>query len=136
MKIDISFLPALAATFMLVFARIGIMVMLLPGLGEMTVPSRVRLTIALVLTAVIMPLHRNDYQIDMRAFGPVLMTLGQELLIRRLEGEAGRINGRFAQLDWTPRPAAREMSFGTASSSRKNPLAPIPAGSKTSNAPS
>ena len=48
------------------------MVMLLPGLGEMSVPARVRLTIALVLTAVLMPLHRNAYQIDLRAFGPVL----------------------------------------------------------------
>ena len=52
------------------------MVMLLPGLGELTVSPRVRLTIALVLTAVIMPLHRAEYQIDLRAFG-----LGQELLV-------------------------------------------------------
>ncbi len=41
---------ATAATFMLMFARIGTMVMLLPGLGEMSVPARVRLTVALVLT--------------------------------------------------------------------------------------
>ena len=34
MQIDISFLPALAAAFMLVFARVGTMMMLLPGLGE------------------------------------------------------------------------------------------------------
>ena len=67
MQIDVSFLPAYAAAFMLSFARIGTMVMLLPGLGEMTVSPRVRLTIALVLTAVIMPLHRTDYQIDLRA---------------------------------------------------------------------
>ena len=36
MRIDISFLPALAAAFLLVFARVGTMVMLLPGLGDMT----------------------------------------------------------------------------------------------------
>ena len=59
MRIDINFLPALAATFMLVFARIGTMVMLLPGLGEMSVPVRVRLTVALVLVAVLLPLHRG-----------------------------------------------------------------------------
>ncbi len=51
MRIDVSFLPALAAAFMLVFARIGTMVMLLPGLGELSVPVRVRLTVALVLAA-------------------------------------------------------------------------------------
>ena len=66
MKIDVSFLPALAATFMLVFARIGTMVMLLPGLGELSVPVRVRLTVALVLTAVLLPLHRNAYALDLR----------------------------------------------------------------------
>ena len=43
MRIDISFLPALAAAFMLVFARIGAMVMLLPGLGEPNIPVRVKL---------------------------------------------------------------------------------------------
>ena len=51
MRIDISFLPALATAFLLTFARVGAMVMLLPGVGELSVPSRVRLTIALVLTA-------------------------------------------------------------------------------------
>jgi flagellar biosynthetic protein FliR len=81
MQIDVSFLPVLAAAFLLSFARVGTMVMLLPGLGELTVSPRVRLTIALVLTAVIMPLHRTEYQIDLRALGPVLLTLGQELLI-------------------------------------------------------
>jgi len=34
MRIDVSLLPALAAAFMLVFARVGAMVMLLPALGE------------------------------------------------------------------------------------------------------
>ena len=47
MRIDVSFLPLLGATAMLMFARIGTMVMLLPGLGELSVPPRVRLTIAL-----------------------------------------------------------------------------------------
>ena len=61
----VSFLPVLAAAFLLSFARIGTMVMLLPGLGELNMPPRVRLTIALVLTAVMLPLHRTDYHIDL-----------------------------------------------------------------------
>ena len=64
MRVDISLLPALAAAFMLVFARIGAMVMLLPGLGESSIPVRVKLAIALMLTLVILPLHRSAYQID------------------------------------------------------------------------
>jgi flagellar biosynthetic protein FliR len=91
MRVDISFLPALAAAFMLVFARIGTMVMLLPGLGEMSVPVRLRLTIALALAAVMLPLHRAAYQIDLRAFGPVLTMLGAELLIGAVLGMTARL---------------------------------------------
>jgi flagellar biosynthetic protein FliR len=91
MKIDISFLPALAATFMLVFARIGTMVMLLPGLGELSVPVRVRLTVALVLAAVLLPLHRNAYSVDLRSFGPVVALLGQELFIGAVLGLTARL---------------------------------------------
>jgi hypothetical protein len=37
MHIDLSFLPALGAAFLLVFARTGTMLMLLPGLGEQNI---------------------------------------------------------------------------------------------------
>jgi flagellar biosynthetic protein FliR len=91
MKIDISFLPAVAAAFLLVFARIGTMLMLLPGLGEVSVPVRVRLTIALVLAAVLLPLHRNAYHLDLRSFGPVLVMLGEELFIGAVLGFTARL---------------------------------------------
>jgi len=91
LRIDVSFLPALAAAFMLVFARIGTMVMLLPGLGELSVPPRVRLAVALVLTAIMMPLHRSAYQLDLRAMGPVLLMLGQELMIGAVLGLTARL---------------------------------------------
>ena len=91
MRIDVSFLPALAAAFMLVFARIGTMVMLLPGLGELSVPVRVRLTVALVLAAVLLPLHRGAYQLDLRAFGPVLAMFGEEIFIGAVLGLTARL---------------------------------------------
>jgi flagellar biosynthetic protein FliR len=91
MRIDISFLPVLGAAFMLMFARIGTMVMLLPGLGELSVPVRVRLVVALVLTAVLFPLHRDAFQIDLRSFGPVLVMLAQELLIGAVLGLTARL---------------------------------------------
>jgi flagellar biosynthetic protein FliR len=90
-RIDVSFLPALAAAFMLVFARIGTMVMLLPGLGELSVPARVRLGIALILTAILLPLHRNAYQLDLKAIGPVLLMLGQELMVGAVLGLLARL---------------------------------------------
>ena len=110
MQIDVSFLPVFAAAFLLSFARIGTMVMLLPGLGELTVSPRVRLTIALALTAVILPLHRNDYQIDLRAFGPVLLTLGQELLIGVVLGMLARLT--IASLQIAGSVVAQQMGLG------------------------
>lgn len=65
MRIDISFLPVLAATFMLVFARVGAMMMLLPGFGEANVPVRLRLGIALLLAMILLPLHRAAYHVDL-----------------------------------------------------------------------
>jgi len=91
MKVDISFLPAYGAAFMLVFARIGTMVMLLPGFGEMTVPRRVRLVLALVLAAVLLPLHRTAYEVDLRTFGPVLTMLAQEIFIGVVLGITARL---------------------------------------------
>src|SRR5437660_3381956 len=91
MRIDVAFLPALAATFLLMFARIGTMVMLLPGLGELSVPARVRLVVALVFTALMLPLHRSAFAIDLRASGPVLLALGEELLIGAVLGLTARL---------------------------------------------
>ena len=91
MQLDVSFLPAFGAAFMLMFARIGTMVMLLPGLGEITIPARVRLTMALMLTFVLFPLHRDGYTIDLRSPGPVLIALGQELLVGAVLGTTARL---------------------------------------------
>jgi flagellar biosynthetic protein FliR len=91
MRIDISFLPAAAAAFLLIFARVGTMVMLLPGLGEITVPVRIRLTVALVLAAILLPLHRNAYAVNLALPGPVMATLFQELLIGAVLGLTARL---------------------------------------------
>jgi flagellar biosynthetic protein FliR len=110
MRIDVSFLPALAAAFLLTFARIGTMVMLLPTLGEFSVPPRVRLTLALVLAAVMLPLHRSDYQLDLREFGPVLLTLGQELFIGIVLGLIARLT--IAALQIAGSVVAQQMGLG------------------------
>src|ERR1700709_1426821 len=91
MRIDISLLPALAATFMLVFARIGAMVMLLPGLGETNIPVRIKLAIALLLTLVILPLHRAAYHIDMQSLTPLLVLMIHEIIIGIVLGATARV---------------------------------------------
>ena len=99
MQLDVSFLPAYGAAFILMFARIGTMIMLLPGLGEMSVPARIRLTIALLLTFVLFPLHRAGYTIDLRSPGPVIIALGQELAIGMVLGLTARLT--ISALRWT-----------------------------------
>ncbi|MFZ0400235.1 MAG: flagellar biosynthetic protein FliR, partial [Pseudolabrys sp.] len=91
MRVDISFLPALATAFLLTFARVGAMVMLMPGVGELSVPARVRLTIALVLTAILLPAHQKAYAVDLKTFGPVMVLLFQELVIGAVLGLTARL---------------------------------------------
>src|SRR5262249_42050535 len=110
MRIDISFLPALSAAFLLVFARVGAMLMLLPGLGELMVSARVRLTIALVLAALMLPLHRDAYQIDLRAIGPVLVMFGEELLIGAVLGMTARLT--ISALQITGSVVAQQLGLG------------------------
>src|SRR5438876_5852971 len=91
MRVDISLLPALAATFMLVFARIGAMVMLLPGLGEVNIPARIKLSIALLLTLIILPLHRQGYQVDMSSLAPLMVLMVHEIVIGIVLGATARV---------------------------------------------
>src|SRR5665647_1056480 len=81
MKIDISLLPALAAAFMLVFARVGAMMMLMPGFGEVNIPVRIRLAIALALTLILVPLHRAAYHVNMDNLIPLMVLMVQEIII-------------------------------------------------------
>lgn len=91
MRIDISLLPALAAAFVLAFARIGAMVMLMPGFGETNIPVRVKLGIALMLTLIILPLHRAAYHVDMTTLTPLMVLMVQEIIIGVVLGATARV---------------------------------------------
>ena len=91
MRVDISLLPVLAATFMLVFARVGAMVMLLPGLGESNIPVRIKLAIALVLTLILLPLHRQAYHIDMQSLTPMVVMMIHEIIVGIVLGATARV---------------------------------------------
>jgi flagellar biosynthetic protein FliR len=59
-------LPADILAFILVFARVGAMMMTLPALGEATIPARARLMVALGLTLVLVPLVGSLYPSGVR----------------------------------------------------------------------
>ena len=110
MRVDISFLPGLAAAFLLTFARIGTMLMLLPGIGEQNMPTRVRLTIALVLTAVLLPAHQKAYTVDLTALGPVMVMLFQEIIIGAVLGLTARL--AISALQIAGSVVAQQMGLG------------------------
>src|SRR5437660_4733025 len=91
MRLDVSLLPALAAAFMLAFARVGAMVMLLPGLGESNIPVRVKLSIALLLTLTVLPLHRQAYHVDMTSMTSLLVLMLHEIVIGIILGATARV---------------------------------------------
>lgn len=110
MRIDISFLPALGAAFMLVFARVGAMVMLVPTLGETNIPTRVKLSIALALTLIILPLHRAAYQVDMSSLTPLLVLMVQEIIIGIVLGATARVT--LAALQVAGSVIAQQLGLG------------------------
>ncbi len=110
MNIDVSFLPAAGAAFLLVFARIGTMLMLLPGLGEQNISTRVRLTIAMLLAAVLMPLHRTAYQIDTSALAPVMVMLVEEIIVGAVLGVTSRLT--ISALEVAGSVIAQQLGLG------------------------
>src|SRR3954471_13434906 len=61
MTIHLPALSGIVLTYLLVFARVGAMVMLLPAIGEMGVPSRVRLVLALAIAFALAPQVKGNY---------------------------------------------------------------------------
>jgi flagellar biosynthesis protein FliR len=108
--INVSFLPALGAAFLLVFARTGTMVMLLPGLGEQNISARMRLTIALILAAVLLPLHRSAYHIDTSALGLTVVLLMQEVMIGAVLGLTARLT--ISALEVAGSVIAQQLGLG------------------------
>ena len=69
-------LPGIAAAYLLVFARVGTLIMLMPGLGENMVSPRLRLAFALLVSLVLFPMVRPLLPTENGALaGTALITL-------------------------------------------------------------
>jgi flagellar biosynthetic protein FliR len=78
----ITVLPDVVAQFILLFARIGALAMLMPALGERQVPTRIRLAFALALTLVFQPFTGPGLPPDLTAdFARLIVLLVSEVLI-------------------------------------------------------
>lgn len=113
MTINLSYLPSIAAVFMLMFARLGTMVMLMPGLGERGIPVRIRLVIAVVLTLSFMPIYRSSYALDLNAgWAPIVGLLLQEILTGAMLGLTARLALSALQIAGTT--VAHQLGLGMA----------------------
>lgn len=84
-------LPAEIFAFMLVFTRIGAAVMLLPGIGENYVFSRVRLGLAIALTLIMYPLVRDGLPVMPVSPFALFVLLAGEFIIGVFFGGAARL---------------------------------------------
>lgn len=78
---NIAVSPEFAIAFALVFARIGTMMMLVPGLGERTIPGRIRLILAVMVTLIAVPIVRPGLPTSMADLPGIYRLLIGELLI-------------------------------------------------------
>lgn len=90
MNLD-QFLPANAFAAMLVFARIGSAMMLLPGFGEVYVPARARLLFALIFSALLLPILAPILPPIPQSVPQLVLVLGGELVIGVFIGTLTRV---------------------------------------------
>jgi flagellar biosynthetic protein FliR len=89
--ITIELLPQTAFVFMLVFARLGSMVMLMPALGEVAVPAQIRVILALVLSAIMMPLVAGSYSAIPPTIPGLAMAVMSEVMIGIFIGMSAKL---------------------------------------------
>jgi flagellar biosynthetic protein FliR len=82
--------PLEVFAFLLTFARVGAMVMLMPAIGEMAVPVRVRLGLALAVSFVMVPLAAPMPIIPDQPFAMATL-VGGEVLVGLMIGMTARI---------------------------------------------
>ena len=87
MHIELANFSGVILTYLLVFARVGAMLMLLPGFGTMGVPARVRLVLALAVSLALMPTVQSAYPAQSpQTFVSLAILIGQEITAGVLVG--------------------------------------------------
>ncbi|HEY9009945.1 MAG TPA: flagellar biosynthetic protein FliR [Devosia sp.] len=89
--ISLNWLPETAFLYLLLFARVGTLLMLLPALGEQVIPVRMRLSFALVFSLVLYPLIAPSLPSLPADMIEVLVLLFHELIIGLILGGITRL---------------------------------------------
>jgi flagellar biosynthetic protein FliR len=107
-------IPADIFAAMLVFARVGAAVGFLPGFGDLYVPARIRLVLALALTVLLTPMLLQDGALPVLPGSPLrlLLLIGGETLIGLFLGLTARI--LMAALETAGMIISMQMSLSNA----------------------
>jgi flagellar biosynthetic protein FliR len=84
--ISLNWLPETAFLYILIFARVGTLLMLLPALGETIIPARMRLSFALVFSLVLYPLISPSLPRLPTEIFEIIVLLFHELIIGLMLG--------------------------------------------------
>ena len=76
---------------MLIFARVGTILMLIPALGEQSIPARLRLTFGLALTLVLLPLLSSTMPALPADLGPLGILMLHEVAVGLILGGITRL---------------------------------------------
>jgi flagellar biosynthesis protein FliR len=110
---NLTILPEFAAAFALVMARVGTLVMLMPGIGDRTIPARMRLTFALLLSLMFIPIVRPVLPPLAGGIEPLVQLILLEVLIGLMIGTAVRITLLAMQLAGTVVAQQMALSFSS-----------------------
>ncbi len=89
--ISLNWLPSTAYLYILIFARVGSILMLMPALGEMSIPARMRLSFALVFSLVLFPLVSPELPALPTDMMQVLVYLVHEIIVGLILGGITRL---------------------------------------------
>ena len=87
----IRLLPEFAVALILVYARVGTLMMLMPGIGEQLIVARVRLILGFATTLVLIPVVRPLVAVSPSDLPLLIRTLLVELLIGGMIGISARL---------------------------------------------
>jgi flagellar biosynthetic protein FliR len=77
----ITLLPDVAWLFLLMFARLGTLIMLMPAIGERVIPPRIRIGFALAASFILYPLVSANLPVMPDGFAAIVVLVIQEMLI-------------------------------------------------------
>lgn len=113
MTFNLDFLPLTAFVFLLIFARVGSMVMALPGIGDKNVPTNIRLVFALALCLIFYPVVQGRFPAIPQTPMALMALFAHELLTGLALGMLVRIVMSGAQLAGSMVGFQSGLSFAT-----------------------